>query len=127
MAPSRHDCKIVDWDVKPQPKQTNTKCTCSQIADWWDKPSSYSTIIYVEAVSKTIHLSYSYLVNARMLKNYLCNLRCNKDELYRWLVICYFNSWKIHEMIQKKKSFFHGRYILLYPDLKESIKMAYHC
>ena len=25
MAPSRHDSKIVDWDVKPQPKQTNKK------------------------------------------------------------------------------------------------------
>ena len=24
MAPSRHDWKIVDWDVKPQHKQTNT-------------------------------------------------------------------------------------------------------
>ena len=23
VAPSRHDWKIVDWDVKPQPKQTN--------------------------------------------------------------------------------------------------------
>ena len=23
VAPSRHDCKIVDWDVKPQHKQTN--------------------------------------------------------------------------------------------------------
>ena len=23
VAPSRHDSKIVNWDVKPQPKQTN--------------------------------------------------------------------------------------------------------
>ena len=28
MAPSRYDCKIVDWDVKPQHKQTN-KQTCT--------------------------------------------------------------------------------------------------
>ena len=28
MAPSRHDCKVVDWDVKPQPKQTNKKKLC---------------------------------------------------------------------------------------------------
>ena len=26
MAPSRHDWKIVDWDVKPQHKQNFTKC-----------------------------------------------------------------------------------------------------
>ena len=25
MAPSRHGSKIVDWDIKPQPKQTNKK------------------------------------------------------------------------------------------------------
>ena len=26
VAPSRHDWKIVDWDVKPQHKQTNKTC-----------------------------------------------------------------------------------------------------
>ena len=26
VAPSRHDWKIVDWDVKPQHKQTNELC-----------------------------------------------------------------------------------------------------
>ena len=26
VAPSRHDWKIVDWDVKPQHKQTNKQC-----------------------------------------------------------------------------------------------------
>ena len=31
VAPSRHDWKIVDWDVKPQHKQTNI---CAAISDF---------------------------------------------------------------------------------------------
>ena len=32
VAPSRHDWKIVDWDVKPQPKQTNNLASVVHIS-----------------------------------------------------------------------------------------------
>ena len=40
MAPSRHDWKIVDWDVKPQHKQNNFK-TLASFWSWADRFESY--------------------------------------------------------------------------------------
>ena len=42
MAPSRHDWKIVDWDVKPQHNQPNPKFGLGlPIFHWGGVPDSY--------------------------------------------------------------------------------------
>ena len=58
VAPSRHDWKIVDWDVKPQHKQTN------QLNVGWDKYSPYQTPIFCNKnllVGDTSFFSKSWL------------------------------------------------------------------
>ena len=35
MAPSRHDWKIVDWDVKPQHNQPSADSRRALVSDWW--------------------------------------------------------------------------------------------
>ena len=49
VAPSRHDWKIVDWDVKPQHKQTNKSWPTSHEAD--ALPLELSRRIYYLIVS----------------------------------------------------------------------------
>ena len=50
VAPSRHDWKIVDWDVKPQHKQTNNPSSGGQRRYWLDWSDARADL--------SLHLAY---------------------------------------------------------------------
>ena len=103
MAPSRHDWKIVDWDVKPQHNQPTTNFTSSQIMNKNNVKIKCKFLYRDEIRFSDIHQWVPFKVNMAPFRHLfaardlMCSHlhECQKNEIYFLIV------WPCHQKKEK--------------------------